>query len=248
MNVLSSFFIGDLMIPRTVGISPQPGDLIHRFAEWVAESCDPGTRVLDIGAGRARWNYPEPIVGRMAHLVGIDPDAAIHRNGCVAERHQLTIQEFAGDHPQEFDVVFSVFVLEHVADPQSFVKGCARVLKPGGRFYGLTPNLYQYFGLTTWAASRLGVSNRMLGRLKGPDVMDDHFPTEYRLNTIPTITRQLEQAGFRSVEYRCCEQPRRFQWYLPRGLKWWAPAYARTVYSLKAPWLMGYLSFCATKQ
>ena len=40
------------------------------------------------------------------------------------------------------DAVISFFALEHVADPRAFVAEVNRLLKPGGTFYFLVPNLF----------------------------------------------------------------------------------------------------------
>jgi SAM-dependent methyltransferase len=159
----------------------------------------------------------------------------------------MTLEQFADQHEAQFDVVYSVFVLEHVHDPDAFAAACGRVLRPGGVLFALTPNLHHYFGLSTWAAGRLHVSNRLLRRLKGADVLPDHFPIEYRLNTITTLTRHLEQAGFGAVEFRCCDASQRFAWYLPRRLAWVARSYTRAVYAMHAPKIMGLLCIRATK-
>jgi 2-polyprenyl-3-methyl-5-hydroxy-6-metoxy-1,4-benzoquinol methylase len=66
-------------------------------------------------------------------LVGVDPSDRIHRNVQVDERYQQSLEQFAPSHAGEFDVAFSVFVLEHVADPGGFASAAARVLKPGER-------------------------------------------------------------------------------------------------------------------
>ena len=59
----------------------------------------------------------------------------------VADDHWATFQpklEWRG----HFDVVTSFFALEHVADPQDVLQTIASLLKPGGTFYGIVPNVY----------------------------------------------------------------------------------------------------------
>ena len=89
--------------------------------------------------------------------MGIDLSERIHENTQVDEGYQQTLEQFATGHPGEFDVAFSVFVLEHVADPDGFAAAAARVLRPGGSLMGLTVNKWHYFGFTTWATTRLGM-------------------------------------------------------------------------------------------
>jgi SAM-dependent methyltransferase len=234
------------VIARTVTAVPPPQRGLNTFAEWVADDCGPETTVLNIGAGRGLSGALRQVRRRTPFLVGIDPDPSIHDNPTLDERHQATLEEFAEGNDRRFDVVFSVYVLEHVADPQGFLAACARVLKPGGLHFGLTMNMHQYFGFLTWASTRLGVSESLLLRLKGAETVGNyHFPTEYRLNSIGRLSRGLARAGFSDVDFRCYDQPDRYAWYLPRALAGLAPAYSRAVYALRAPRLMGHLSFRA---
>ncbi len=47
----------------------------------------------------------------------------------------------AGLEPQSFDAVTVLSVLEHTNDPRSMLRDVARVLKPGGALYVITPNV-----------------------------------------------------------------------------------------------------------
>lgn len=89
------------------------------------------------------------LLRRSPYVVGVDPDEAIERNASLDERHRMTLEEYAADNVARFDIALAVYVLEHVAQPREFMAACARVLKPGGRLFGLTPNVHQYFGATT---------------------------------------------------------------------------------------------------
>jgi SAM-dependent methyltransferase len=236
------------MIAQTVVAIPPPKRRgTKQYAQWVAQQCSPGDRVLNIGAGRSRSSALVAIKKRNPYLVGIDPDKSIHDNPTLDTRYQQSMENFAAEHEDEFDVAFSVYVLEHIARSDEFIAACARVLKPNGKLLGLTPNKHQYFGLITSTATRLGASEWFLARLKQSDHIESyHFPTEYRLNTIRRLTRSLEAAGFESVEFRCFEETRSYQSYLPRPIRGLAPLYTKAVYAARTPSIMGHLSFCAT--
>lgn len=236
------------MIRRTVVATSPPPYVVRDFGKWVAESTPNGARVLNIGAGANLSGSLQQVRRRSGYLVGVDPHRSIHENEYLDERHEATLEAFAVDRRDEFDAAFSVFVLEHVADPDAFSQACARVIKPGGSLFGLTVNKYQYFGLTTWAATRLGISDWMLTRLKDRDVIDNyHFPTEYRINSIRRISRHLDEAGFSSVEFRCYEKTAMYEWYLPSGLRWFAGAYTKAAYGVGVPHLMGHITFRAIR-
>lgn len=236
------------MITKTVSVVPAPRSSVRHLARWAAEDCIPGSVVLNIGAGADRSGVLKPLLRRSPYVVGVDPDHAVLRNASLDERHQMSLEEFASTNTGRFDVALAVYVLEHVENPAAFTAACSRILRPTGCFFGVTLNITHYFGATTWALSRLGRTDSVLERLKpGEDVHQHHFPPEYRLNSIATITRHLEAASFRSVEFRCYDATDRYQWYLPRALSWIAPAYTRTVYAIGDARWMGHLSFRAAR-
>ena len=233
---------------QVVDVVPAPDHAVKDFARWTAESVRPGADVLNIGAGCNLSGALAPVRRAAGRLVGVDPDPSIWRNRQLDERHQASLEEFAAEHPAEFDVALAVFVLEHVADPVAFTAACARTLRPGGVMFALTVHKWQYFGLTTWATTRLHVTEPLLRRLKGEEVVRRyHFPTEYRLNSPGQCGRHLSRAGFRSAEFRMFDKPELYAWYLPGVLKPVAPAWSRLAYRVGSPWLMGSLSFRAQR-
>jgi SAM-dependent methyltransferase len=205
-----------------------------------------GACVLNIGAGSNKSGELKAVRQRAGLVVGIDQSPRIHENQHVDERHQQGLEMFAEDHADEFDLAFSVFVLEHVRDPERFVAACAQVLKPGGTLMGLTVNAWHYFGALTWAATRLGISDWLLPRVRHDVHTEDyHYPTQYRLNTIPALSRLLAESGFRAAEFRMWDLPSLYKPYLPRPAHGLASAWHRGVYRWEQPRLMGHLTFKA---
>jgi len=235
-------------IAVTVQVTQPPRRPVRAFDRWVAQSIQPGSTVLNIGAGADRSGHLPRIRARAGRLVGIDPSERIHDNATVDERHQLTLEQFAPSHQSEFDVAFSVFVLEHVADAPGFTAACSTVLRPGGVLMGLTVNRWHYFGLSTWAATRLGISEWLLSKVRYNDqIAAYHYPTEYRMNTIRSLSRLLDDAGFRTVEFRMWDLPSMYTPYLPARLDGLATVWQRLAYQLDRPNLMGHLTFKAKK-
>lgn len=227
---------------------PPPRDAVRRLARWAAQSCPRAGDVLNVGAGADLSGSLRPLLLRRPRIVGVDPDPALHGNPHLRERHQMTIEEFAAEHVEEFDVVFSVFVLEHVERPDEFARACARVLRPGGSWFALTLNIQHYFGGTVWALSRMHLAHPVLHWLKGDELVEEHhFPTRYRFNSQLAARRHCAAAGFESVEFHCYDSPVRYEWYLPGALRWFPSAYSRAAYAARLPGLMGLLSFRATK-
>lgn len=234
---------GDRAISVSVTVARPPRRAVGWFDGWVAQSMPVGAAALNIGAGANRSGALPRVRARAGRLVGLDPSDRIYQNPHVGERYQQSLEQFAPGHPDEFDIAFSVFVLEHVADPDRFAASCAQVLKPGGTLMGLTVNKWHYFGFTTWAATRLGISEWLLCKLR--DDVDYHYPTEYRCNTVGALSRVLSRAGFGSVEFRMWDLPRLYEPYLPTPVVGVVSAWHRTVYWLGQPKLMGNLTFKA---
>ena len=235
-------------VVTTATVVPAPRDTVRGLARWAAQACGDGARVLNVGAGEDVSGALRPLLRRGVHLVGVDPDEAIERNRSLAERHRMELEEFSTAHEGEFDLVLSVYVLEHVADPAGFTAACARVLRPGGSWFALTLNVRHYFGATTWALSRLHVAHPVLHLLKGESLVEaHHFPTQYRLNSRAAVCRRSAAAGFSHVDFRCYDATERYQWYLPGPLAHVAPLWTRAAYAVGSPALMGHLSFRAVK-
>ncbi len=234
--------------PEIRTVPPPQHGAISGFAHWVADECPPDARVLNIGAGRNLSGPLRPVRRHAGYLVGVDPDPSITDNPHLDEGHQLSMEAYAASSPEPFDLAFSVFVLEHVHDPKAFTRACAHVLRPGGVLMGLTVNMWHYFGLATWATTRLGVAEKLLPHLRPQaEVARYHFPTEYHINTIHAMRRHLSAAGFDSVQFRCWDLPSMYEPYLPEGTRGFATRYNTWAYRVGSPYLMGHITFRATR-
>ncbi len=105
-----------------------------------------GKQVLDVGCGGGILS--EGMAYRGALVTGIDMGAAPL---AVARLHLLeskltisyakaTAEEFAQQYPGNFDVVTCLEMLEHVPDPASIVRSCAKLVKSGGWVFFSTLN------------------------------------------------------------------------------------------------------------
>jgi 2-polyprenyl-6-hydroxyphenyl methylase/3-demethylubiquinone-9 3-methyltransferase len=116
-------------------------------AHWHSESTGftplAGRTALDVGCGAGL--LAEPLARLGAAVTGVD--AAPENIGAArahAEAQGLAIEYIAGGVEtvagRQFDLVTSLEVIEHVADPAGFVAGLAGALAPGGLMVVSTPN------------------------------------------------------------------------------------------------------------
>lgn len=96
-----------------------------------------GLRLLDIGCGGGLLCEPMARLG--AAVVGADaaarniPVARLHaeQSGLEIDYRHTTAEDMAAA-GEQFDVILNMEVVEHVADPPSYLSACAAMLKPGG--------------------------------------------------------------------------------------------------------------------
>lgn len=102
--------------------------------------------LLDVGCGGGLLS--EAMAQRGAKVTGIDMgEAPLEVARLHAQQMQLNIEyqhsaaeTFADQHLQEFDVITCLEMLEHVPDPESVVRACTSMLKPGGHAFFSTIN------------------------------------------------------------------------------------------------------------
>ena len=131
----------------------------------------------------------------MGRLVGVDVDPRVGTNplldaGIRADIGSLPFRDAA------FDVVFAIYVMEHVERPGDLVLEIARVLRPGGVCLLLTPNTFHYVTLVSQLTPTRFHKwvNRKRGRLGR-----DTFPTVYRLNSRRALNGHFSGAGLERV-------------------------------------------------
>lgn len=98
-------------------------------------------KVLDVDCGGGI--LAESMAREGATVTGLDMGfeplqvAKLHalESGIQVEYVQETVEEHADKHAHQYDVVTCMEMLEHVPDPQSVVRACARLVKPGGEVF-----------------------------------------------------------------------------------------------------------------
>ncbi len=166
----------------------------------------PDSRIMDLGCGRG--GVVELFWRDVKLAAGLDPDVpslAEHRaHGMpvvIGRGEQLP---FAGE---SFDLIVCIWVLEHLRRPHDVLNEVRRVLRPGGHFVFLTPNLRN----PLLALNRMGralpqLQRRLVPRLYGR-IEADTFPVQYRANTARAIRALAARTGMQVAELRVIPDP-----------------------------------------
>jgi SAM-dependent methyltransferase len=166
----------------------------------------PGSNVLDLGCGRG--GVVELIWRDVKLAAGLDPDSP----SLTGHRAPgMPILRGVGEHlpfaSGSFDLVVCVWVLEHLKEPQRVFDEVRRVLRPGGHFVFLTPNLRN----PLLVLNRLGkalplVQTRLVSRFYGRREADT-FAVQYRANTVGALRELAARSALEVAELRVVPDP-----------------------------------------
>ena len=120
-----------------------PGARAEADARVMSLPAKPGGRLLEVGFGSAQTLRRMRTLGWAVQGVEFDPIAVRNAASFGLDVYQgdLSAQKFA---EASFDSVVSSHVIEHLPDPEGFLRECWRILKPGGIFLAYTPNSGSY--------------------------------------------------------------------------------------------------------
>lgn len=203
------FFGRDLLelTRKELNIKPRVEKLYNKY--WIkhehpyrkleavlTESIKPCINILEQGCGRTapllnKYRH----TGAMLHGVDLVDFTSIHPNMNLV-KSSIEDLPFKAD---EFDLLVSRSVMEHVNNPKLAYNEAFRVLMKGGRWIFLTPNRWDYVSII----SRL-VPNRFHGKvvhLTTGREEDDILPVVYESNSWWQINDACKSAGFRNQTF-----------------------------------------------
>lgn len=116
---------------------------------WISDYCGglSGKKIVDIGCGGGI--LAESMARRGADVLGVDlAEAPLAVATLHAEQEQVTnisyrhvsAEQLAAEQAGQYDIVTCMEMLEHVPDPDSVVRACAQLVKPGGWVFFSTIN------------------------------------------------------------------------------------------------------------
>ncbi|MFA0810794.1 bifunctional 2-polyprenyl-6-hydroxyphenol methylase/3-demethylubiquinol 3-O-methyltransferase UbiG [Microbulbifer epialgicus] len=105
-----------------------------------------GKRLLDVGCGGGI--LAEAMAQRGAEVTGIDLGEAplnvakLHalESGINVDYRLTAVEDLSEEMPGSFDIVTCLEMLEHVPDPSSVIRACAKLVRPGGHLFFSTIN------------------------------------------------------------------------------------------------------------
>ncbi len=167
----------------------------YYYRDYLRKTLNKKSIVLDAGCGSRGILYE--FKGDCKKIIGVDRDRELlWRNKFVDEKIEADLASIPLE-SESIDIVVAEFVLEHLKKPKDVFKEINRILKPGGVFIFLTPN----------------VLNPIMGTSKFlPHFLHKFFLTKvlkkkikahqtfYKTNSYTNLVKGFNGAGFEGVE------------------------------------------------
>jgi len=121
-------------------INPVRTDYVKRFVDLKNKT------VLDVGCGGGVFSEAMAVNGAKVTAIDLAEEslevAKLHlfESRQKIDYQNISVEDFANQHENSFDVIVCMEMLEHVPDPQSIVDACAQILKPDGWLFLSTIN------------------------------------------------------------------------------------------------------------
>ncbi len=164
------------------------------------------SRVLDLGCGRG--GVVELIWRDVRFAAGLDPDSL-----SLAEHRAAGMPVVRGIGERlpfvdgSFDLIVCLWVLEHLREPRITLREVNRVLRPGGHFIFVTPNMRNPLMLMNRIGKALpALQRRLVPRFYGREEADT-FRVQYRINTVDAIREHATASGLRVYDLRVVPDP-----------------------------------------
>ena len=151
----------------------------------------PGARALDVGCGVGQVVARLQEAGFEAHGVDVsEPNIARARQFCPhCQLYDGRVLPFPDAH---FASVGALNVLEHVDEPETFIRELVRVAEIGGRIVLSSPNFFRVLGFRDYHPRMRGVGNKWRNwrRLREKRQQIHSDPQSVRFDRMPPIVKE----------------------------------------------------------
>lgn len=190
------------------------------FCDLILNDISKDSVVVEIGAGKGLCKHVAKIRNNVKVLLGVDPSDNIEVNPYVHKR----IKQFFEDaeiESESVDLIYSIYVMEHIEKPEKVIEKAYNILKKGGKMYFITPNRKHYFVCISKIAESLRFKKIWIEKFMHLKVNTDlGFESYYYLNDEVTIKNLSEKYKFKTCSIIFIDSPRDIARYLPNGFKW----------------------------
>jgi SAM-dependent methyltransferase len=175
------------------------GIRFYGFVNAVILKAGEHPKVLDFGAGRGCFDdvrrsgfarHLQDLRHTGAEVWAADIDPVVLTHPCSDHQVHFDPSEPLPFEDEQFDVIVSDMVFEHIEDPAAMTAELKRILKPDGWICARTPNKWGYLTLCSRMIPNT-LHDRLLKHIQPFRKAEDVFPTVYKLNSPRDIKKQF---------------------------------------------------------
>ncbi len=174
---------------------------------------DPKSKVLEIGCGAG--DFLQALKKEKdAEVIGLElgesQSAAVRELGipCFSE----SIDQHAQKHENQYDVICFFQVLEHIAQPLTFLRSVLKALKPGGQVIFAVPNNTPYlYGCDIYHTLNLPPHHQGLWNVQAATAFEEALP-EMKLKEVKTEPLSIDEIKAYLSAYRRYGRTAPFGW------------------------------------
>lgn len=190
------------------------------YLELVSGLVPNGSTVADVGGGKRPFFSPTEAATRSLTVTGIDIDRDELERAPEGSYARLVVCPLERlNVPPLHDIVIAQSVLEHVRDGRAAIRGCASLLKPGGRLYTFCPNRRAWFALLNRAIPE-SIKRQILFGIFPEKREKQGFPAFYDGCTPMEMKANMEAAGLTVVRVDYFFVSSYFMFFFPLYLFW----------------------------
>lgn len=222
---------------------PPAGHPYRTLEKKIEQYLPQNASILDIGCGRTAPNL-QRLKGRADRLTGIDLVEFSVQDEDI-ELFNSDVCEMSPISKESIDLAYSRSVMEHLQFADLAYAEIFRVLKDGGLYIFLTPNIYDYAAIIS--ALTPNKYHPAIVKFSEGREEEDTFPAYYRTNSKRRVRNLAKQHGFRVMELEYLGQ---YPSYLlfNRYLFWLGCMYEKGISSFRGlHFLKGWL-FCVLQK
>ncbi|OGU05806.1 MAG: hypothetical protein A2075_16455 [Geobacteraceae bacterium GWC2_58_44] len=191
---------------------------VSRYVHNIADNCH-GKVVVEIGAGKGLVKEISLISLHAKLFIGIDPSRNVSKNPYVHTFQTATLEECQLE-DASVDIIYSIYVMEHILDPGPTLARAYSILKPGGKFYAITVNKKHYFASISQLFDRLELKKAYIEKvMRAKYELAFGFKTYYNFNDHDDVCKAMSANNYKSVNIFEETDNSLLDYYFPRPFK-----------------------------
>lgn len=186
------------------------------YADFLAGEPSLSGKVIDIGCGHGTNPTLERIRHLLGHVDGVDPFPVVQPHPLIRERWTCALEDLPAA-ASSYDMAYSYNVIEHVDNPNIFLRKAVELIKPNSCYWSLSPNTWHPFSIAVRLLQAVKLKNAYRNMIAP---QSNNYPAHYKLCSAARVLRAIKEERLDVAKidfyYTHCVQ---WDTFFPRSLR-----------------------------